>query len=79
MIAEIVRSVADMFSNFFGWRTSASNNEAMHEVIDDKKDLEKACKYPDEACSFAQAHAFLDEVRHGNHFDMLVRKFRRYR
>ena len=79
MIAAAVQAVAEMFANFFGWRTSASNNQSVAEVIDDKKDLEKACRYADEAVTYVDKHAFWDEVRHANHFDALVRKFRRYR
>lgn len=79
MIAAAVQAVAEMFANFFGWRTSASDNRSIAEVIDDKKDLEKACRYADEAVSYVNQHAYWDETRHANRFDMLVRKFRRFR
>ncbi len=79
MIVGAVKAIADMLANFFGWRTSASDNQSIAEVIDDKQDLEKACRYADEAVSYVHKHAFWDEVRHANHFDALVKRFRRYR
>ena len=79
MIASAIQAIAEMFANFFGWRTSASDNQSIAEVIDDKKDLEKACRYAEEAVSYVHKYALWDEVRHLNHFDSLVKKFRRYR
>lgn len=41
----MVQSIAEMVRGFFDWRTSLSNNEISHEVIEDKQDCEKACAY----------------------------------
>ncbi len=79
MITDVVKAVADMFSNFFGWRTSASDNQATHEVIDDKKDLERACSFAEEAIEIAEEHAVFLKQNYHFKFKFLVKKFRKCR
>lgn len=78
MIAAI-RACADMIANFFGWRESVSDNQATHEVIDDKQDLEKACNYAEEAVEVVEQNAVWLEEKHKNKFTSLVKKFRKYK
>lgn len=79
MISDLVQSLSNMFANFFSWRTSHSNNEAMHEVIDDKKDLEKACNYAESAFKIVEEEAIFSEERYEEKYNNYVKKFRRYR
>lgn len=78
MIA-IIKACADMLANFFGWREAVSDNQATHEVIDDKQDLEKACNFAEEAIEVAEQEAIWLKERHRRKFNIFVRKFRKYK
>lgn len=79
MITDAVKAIADMFANLFNWRTVAVDNKALSEVIDDKKDLEKACNYAEEVIEYVREYAYWDTIKQQERFDHLVKKFRRYR
>lgn len=74
----VVQAVADMFANFFGWRTSAENNKATTEVINDKKDLEKACNYAESAFEIVEAHSVTPK-KYSKRLEKFIRKFRRFK
>lgn len=79
MITTAIEAIADMLGKLFNWRTSATENKSITEVIDDKQDLEKACRYAEEAITLAQKHCYFDSVRDERRFENLVKKFRKYR
>lgn len=79
MWAAIIKPIADMFASLFNWRTSASDNEATHDVISTKKDLEKACYYADLAVEEVQNHALFPNPKYKRAFEYFAKKFRRYR
>lgn len=78
MIA-VIKACADMIANFFGWRESVSDNQATHEVIDDKQDLEKACNFAEEAIEIVEKEAIWIESKSQSKFRLLVKKFRKYK
>lgn len=79
MITGAVQAIADMFANFFGWRSSAASNQITKTVVDDKEDLEKACLYAEEMVTWVQKNATWKKDIYVKHFNSLVRKFRKYR
>ena len=74
----VVKAVADMVANFFGWRSNAVENQATSEVIGDKRDLEKACNYAESGFEIVEAHAVLPE-KYQKKLEHFIRKFRRYK
>lgn len=79
MWASLIKPIADMFASLFNWRTSASDNEATHEVISTKKDLKKACYYADLAVEEVQDHAVFPNPKHKRAFEYFAKKFRKFR
>ena len=74
----VVKAVADMIANFCGWRSNAVEHQATSEVIDDKKDLEKACNYAESAFEIIEAHASVPE-KYSKKVEHYIRKFRRFK
>lgn len=74
-----VESLLQAFSGFFNWRSVLSENTPIKEVIDDKKDLEKACLFAESALSLAESEAIFAKAKQQKKFKHFVRKFRRYR
>lgn len=74
-----VESLLRAFSEFFNWRSILSENKPIQEVIDDKKDLEKACLFAESAISIVEADAVFNKAKQQKRFKHFVRKFRRYR
>lgn len=74
-----IRAIADMVANFFGWRTSVSDNRATAEVIDDKRDLEKACRYAEKAIELVEEEAAFLKERVEDKFKKFVKLFRKYK
>lgn len=68
-----------MFANLFNWRTSVSDNEATHEIIDDKQDLERACNYAENAFAAVEAGAVFHKKNQKFKYDFFLKKFRKYR
>lgn len=78
MYSALLKSIADMFANFFNWRTSASDNQLGREVIDDKRDCERACNYAESAIEIAEKAAFLNK-KDKFRFDFFVKRFRKFK
>lgn len=78
MYSALLKSIADMFANFFSWRTSASNNQLGREVIDDKRDCERACNYAESAIEIAEKAVFLNK-KDKFRFDFFVKRFRKFK
>lgn len=78
-IGALISGLAELFSKFFAWRTAKSDNQALEEVIDDKRDLEKACRFAENAICIAEKEAFFKNKKTYKRFNHFVRKFRRYK
>ena len=78
MLTEVIKAVAEMFANFFNWRTSSVDNQSTSEVIDDKRDLEKACNYAESAFEIVEAHS-ITPTKYKKRLQKLIQKFRRYK
>lgn len=72
----LIKSITDMVGGFFNWRTSSTDNQAVHEVIDDKRDCEEACKYAELAIRTAERFASFTRNKYSNRFKKYVDKFR---
>lgn len=79
MYSALLKSIADMFANFFNWRTSANENQLGREVIDDKRDCERACNYAESAIEIAEKSAVFLKKKDKFRFDFFVKKFRRFK
>lgn len=78
MYSALLKAVADMFASFFNWRSSANETQLEREVIEDKRDCERACNYAESAIEIAEKGVFLkknDKFR----FNFFVKKFRKFK
>lgn len=66
-------------NSLFSWRKTVSDNQATHEIINDKKDLQRACNYAELALELVQSKAKFDKKRDDKKFQRLLKKFRRYK
>lgn len=73
----IVSSFLECLNGLFHWREAISNNEVTHEIISDKKDLEKACNYAELAVELVQQRATFEREKDKRRFSNLVKKFRK--
>lgn len=69
----------ESLNSLFHWRETVSANEATHEIIDDKKDLQRACNYAELAIELVQSKAIFAKKRDKKRFQVIVKKFRRYK
>ena len=65
--------------SLFHWRETVSANEATHEIVDDKKDLQRACNYTELMIELVQSKAYFAKERDKKRFQKIVKKFRRYK
>lgn len=79
LISGMIKAIADMLGQFCGWRKSAVENQATSEVIDDKKDLEKASRYAENAIEVAEKYKTLFKKIDLKSFTHFVKKFRKYK
>ena len=79
MYSLLLKSFADMFSSFFNWRTSASDNQLGREVIEDKQNYEKACNYAEKAIEIIEKDAVFIKKQDRFRFKFFVKKFRKYK
>jgi hypothetical protein len=66
-------------NGLFDWRKTVSANQATHEIIDDKKDLQRACNYAELALELVQSKATFASKRDEKRFQRMIKKFRRYK
>ena len=78
-IPAMVKSISDVFSSLFGWRTSVVEKTESREIISDKQDLERACGFAEEAIMHVESNGVWLSQRHAQTFKKLVKKFRKYR
>lgn len=76
---KIVNSFLEAFSGFCNWRTALSENQPIKEVIEDKKDLEKACLFAEQAIAIVETSAVFPKAKQYKKYRHFVRKFRRYK
>lgn len=79
MITATIQAIAEMFSNFFGWRTEESKTKAESAVIEDKQDLERACKYAEDAFDYTSRYATWLLPKYEERYKNILKKFRRCR
>lgn len=79
MILTTIKAIADMFASLFGWRTTAIDNQTTSEVVGDKHDLERACRYAELAIELVEARAVFNRKLYASHFKRLVKKFREFK
>lgn len=79
MITDVVKSISDMFAGLFNWRTSVNESKAVTEIVGDKRDLEKACRYADFAMMVVEHKATFVDEKSRRRFERFVRKFRSIR
>lgn len=75
----MVQSIANMIGGFFNWRTSLSNNQAINEVIDDKKDCELACKYASKAFELIDDNVIFRNKTTKTRFKYFEKKFNEHK
>lgn len=73
----MIQSIAETFSSFFDWRTSSMEHKIENEVIDDKKDAEKACEYAENAFLIVQRSAVFKSKIERKRFEYNLRRFRK--
>lgn len=79
-IPAMVRAVSDAFSSLFNWRTSSVEKIESKEIISDKRDLERACGYAEEAIMLVNRYAQWDDsAKYVKIYRNKVEKFRKYR
>ncbi len=79
MYSALLKSIADMFANFFNWRTSANENQLEREVIEDKRDCEKAWNYAESAIEVVEKNAVFIKKKDKFRFDFFVKRFRKFK
>lgn len=72
-------AIAEMFANFFNWRTTAIENQASSEIIQDKHDSEKACLYAEKAFDVVALSARFNNSKLQKRYKRYVKLFRKYR
>lgn len=77
--SESIKAFFEALKAFFGWREALSENKTANEIIEDKKDLEKACVYADRAITLVFKHASFPRSFTKMRFESLVKKFRKLR
>jgi len=77
--AGVVKSVGEFFSSLFDYFKTSKENQSETEVIQDKRDLEKACRYAENAISIAEKEAIFLKKKDKFGFGYFVKKFRRYK
>lgn len=77
MISAMVSAIAEAFRGFFSWREASVDEQATTEVIGDKKGLEAACLYAEEAFKLVEEKAEFVKPRFEKRFKTLANKFRR--
>lgn len=76
---EIIKHLLQTLTSLFSYRETVSANQATAEVINDKKDLQRACNYAELALELVQSKAKFDKKRDDKKFQRLLKKFRRYK
>lgn len=74
-----IKAISDIFVNFFKWRTAETENRLEKEVIEDKRDCERACNYAERAIEIADKGAVFLKRKDMFRFDFFVKRFRRYK
>lgn len=79
VISSVVSSFLECLNGLFHWRKAISDNEVTHELIDDKKDLQRACNYAELAVELVHQKAIFEKDKDKKRFERLVKKFRKLR
>lgn len=79
MINGTITATMEALAKLFDWRKSKSDNQPINEVIDDKKDLEKACNCAEKAFKVVEEHAIFWHKSKEKQFKDFVSDFRRYK
>ncbi len=74
-----LKSFFDALASLFSWQEVAIKNKPLSEIINDKKDLEKACIYAEKAIELVYKKCEFKRKFSKFEFCVLVRKFRHYR
>lgn len=74
-----IKAISDMFACFFSWRTAETENRLEKEVIEDKRDCERACSCAESAIEIAEKGAVFLKRKDKFRFDFFVKRFRKYK
>lgn len=74
-----ITAIAEMFANFFNWRTVSIENQASSEIIEDKRDIKKACLYAEKAFEMVSLSAKFSSPKMQKRYKRYVKLFRKYR
>lgn len=78
-ITGAITAISNMLAELFGWRTAEVERQLESEVVEDKRDLEKACGFAELALSRAEKYRHLFGKLDRHSFEKNLRKFRGYR
>ncbi len=77
--AGVIKSVGEVFSSLFDYFKTVKENQSETEVIQDKHDMEKACRYAENAISIVEKSAFFFKKKDKFRFGYFVKKFRKFK
>ena len=78
-ITNVISTAMEALAKLFSWREASIDNQAASEVINDKKDLQKACNYAELAVELVESRGFFMRNRDEKKFQIFVKKFRKYK
>lgn len=79
MVAAFLSAVSEALARFFSWREASVNHQAETEVLQDKKDLEKACNFAELAIELVENRGYFMRNKDEKKFIRLVKGFRKYK